>query len=119
MFKGLGQMASLVKQAQALRGRMHEVQENLRRLKVGGAAGGGMVRVEMSGQQQMLACHIDTSLLQSGDQEMLEDLLVAAVNQALDKSKEAAAQEFAKVAGGLDLSGLGDTLSKLGLGDAE
>ena len=119
MFKGIGQMAALMKQAQEMRGRMHEVQENLRRLKVEGATGGGMVKVEMNGQQQMLACQIDSALLQSGDGEMLEDLLVAAVNQALEKSKEAATQEFAKVAGGLDLSALGETLSKLGLGDAE
>lgn len=115
MFKGLGQMASIMKQAQEIKGRMKEMQESLRRLKLEGSAGGGMVTVEMNGQQQVLACRIEKSLFEAGDREMIEDLVVAAVNQATEKIKLATAEEMGKLTGGMDISGLSDTLSQLGL----
>jgi hypothetical protein len=118
MFKGLGNLASLMKSAQEMQGRMAEIQENLRRLKVEGTAGGGMVTVEANGQQQVLSCRIEKALVQSDDQEMLEELIVSATNQALEKAREAASQEMAKLAGNLNLPGLGDALSKFGLGGA-
>jgi len=118
MFKGLGQIASLMKNAQEIQGRMKDMQENLRRLKAEGTSGGGMVAVEVNGQQQVLSCRIEQSLFDSGDREMVEDLLVSAVNQALDKIKQAAADEMGKLTGGLDMSGLNDTLSQLGLGNS-
>ncbi|MBI3863548.1 MAG: YbaB/EbfC family nucleoid-associated protein [Planctomycetia bacterium] len=117
MFKGLGQFASLMKNAQEIQGRMKEMQEALKRLKVEGTAGGGMVAVEMNGQQQVLSCRIEPALFESRDREMVEDLVVAAVNQALDKVKQAAAEEMGKLTGGLDMPGIGDALSKLGLGN--
>lgn len=116
MFKGIGQMASLVKQAKDMQERMQEMKENLRRLKVEGTAGGGMVVVTMNGEQQALSCSIEKTLIESGDKELLEDLVVTAINQALERSKEAAVTEMQKITGGLDLSAIGDTLSKLGLG---
>jgi len=116
MFKGLGQMASLVKQAQEMQGKMQAVREGLRRLKVEGSAGGGMVTIEMTGEQQVVACRIEKSLMESGDCEMLEDLVVTAVNQASEKARQASMQEMQKLTGGVDLSAFGDTLSKLGLG---
>ena len=119
MFKGLGQIASLMKNAQEIQGRMKEMQENLRRLKAEGTAGGGMVTVEINGQQQVLSCRIEQSLFDAGDREMIEDLVVAAANQALDKIKQAAADEMGKLTGGLDMSGLNETLSQLGLGNSD
>ncbi len=116
MFKGLGNVASFLKQAQAMQGRVAELQESLGKLRVEGIAGGGMVKVEASGQQKVMAVHVEQSLLETGDREMLEDLLVAATNQALDKAKDAAAQEMSKLTGEIDLPGLGDALSKMGLG---
>jgi hypothetical protein len=116
MFKGLGNLASLMKSAQEMQGRMGEIQENLRRLQVEGTAGGGMVTVVANGQQQILACRIEPALVTSNDREMLEDLIVAATNQALEKAREAASQEMSKLAGNLNLPGLGDALSKFGLG---
>lgn len=116
MFKGLGQLASLMKNAQEIQGRMKDMQENLRRLKAEGTAGGGMVTVEVNGQQQVLSCRIEQSLFDGGDREMVEDLVVSAVNQALDKIKQAAADEMGKLTNGMDMSGLNETLSKLGLG---
>lgn len=117
MFKGLGQLASLMKNAHEIQGRMKDMQENLRRLKAEGTAGGGMVTVEVNGQQQVLACRIEQSLFDAGDREMVEDLVVSAVNQALDKIKQAAAEEMGKLAGGIDMSSLNDSLAQLGLGN--
>ena len=116
MFKGLGNIASIMKQAQEMQGRMKDVQENLSRIKVQGTAGGGMVTVEANGQQKILGCTVEDSLMESGDKEMVEDLVVAAVNQALDKAKQAAADEMANVTGGMNLPGLDEALSKFGLG---
>lgn len=117
MFKGLGQIASLMKNAQEIQGRMKDMQEKLGRLKAEGTAGGGMVTVEVNGQQQVLSCRIEKSLFDAGDREIVEDLVVAATNQALEKIKQAAADEMGKLTGGLDMSGLNDTLSQLGLGN--
>lgn len=116
--KDLGNIGSIVKQAQQMQGRMNEMQENLGKLRVEGSAGGGMVRVEATGQQTLVGFHIEKSLLESGDQEMLEDLLLAATNQALEKAKETATQELGKLTGGMELPGLGDVLSQLGPGGA-
>ena len=99
-----------------MQGRISEVQGSLARLRVQGNAGGGMVTVESNGQRRILACKIEESLFESGDQEMVEELVVAAVNQALDKAREAEAEEMGKITGGLGLPGLGEALSKLGLG---
>ena len=117
MFKGIGQLASLMKNAQEIQGRMKELQESLRRLKVEGTAGGGMVTIEMNGEQRVLSCRIEPALVSGGDSEMIEDLVVAAVNQALDKVKQAAAEQMGKIAGGLDMPGISDALSQLGLGN--
>ena len=116
MFKGLGDLASLIKQAQQMQGRVGEIQDTLAKTRVQATSGGGMVRVEANGQQKILSCQIDDSLWDSRDKELLEELVVGAVNQALEKSRQAAKDEFSKLAGGIDLPGLGDALSKLGLG---
>lgn len=116
MLKGLGNLGAMLKQAQEMQGRMGEIQESLARMHVQGSAGGGMVTVEANGQQKILSCRFEKSLLESGDQEMLEDLVVSAVNIALDKSKEMAAQEMSKLAGGMNIPGLNDALSKFGMG---
>jgi len=116
MLKGLGNMASMMKQVQEMQGRMGDIKEKLGELKVEGSAGGGMVTVEATGHQKILSCQIEKSLCESGDQEMLEDLVVAAVNQELEKAKEAAAGEMSQLTGGMNLPGLGDALSQFGLG---
>jgi len=115
MFKGLGDIASMMKQAQEMQGRMSEMQDSLGQIRVEGSAGGGMVTVEATGQQKILNVHIEKSVFEAGDQEMLEDLIVAATNQALDKVKEAASAEMQKVTGNIDMSVLNDALSHLGL----
>jgi len=116
MFKGLANLGSMMKQAAEMQGKMGEMQENLKKLRVSGSAGGGMVNVEVNGQFQAISCKIDPSLMQDADQEMLEDLIVSAMNQAVEKAKLQAAEEMSKVTGGIDLPGMQDMLSKFGLG---
>jgi nucleoid-associated protein EbfC len=119
MFKKIGNIFSLMKQAQEMQGRMSEMQEKLKHVRVEGTAGGGMVTVEANGQQKVLGVRIEDSLLQDGDKEMLEDLLVGAVNSALDKAREAAAAEMAKITGDLNLPGLDEAIETLKPGGAE
>ncbi len=113
MLKGLGNLASMMKQAQQMQGRMGEMQEALAKVRVEGNAGGGMVKVEATGQQKIVGCTIEQSLLDDGDREMLEDLIVGATNQALQKSRDAATEQMAELAGGINIPGLGDALSQL------
>jgi hypothetical protein len=115
MFKGLSGLAQLMKQAQNLQGRVDEIQEKLAEVRVEGSAGGGMVTVEADGQQRLVACHIDPTVLAGSDCELLEDLVVSAVNQAMDKAKAAAAQEMTGALGGLQLPGLDDAMNQLGV----
>jgi hypothetical protein len=124
MFGNLGNMASLLKQApemmrqaQQMQERMGDMRDNLCKIRVEGSAGGGMVKVQATADQKVQTIQVEQSLLDSGDREMLEDLLVAAVNQSLDKAKEAAAEEMGKMTGEMNIPGLNDALSKMGLGE--
>lgn len=94
-------MGDVLKQAQKLQEKMQQVQDELGHLKVEGSAGGGMVTVVANGKQEILEVHIEQEVVDPDDVEMLEDLVVAAVNQALEKAQEAANQEMGKAAGGL------------------
>jgi DNA-binding YbaB/EbfC family protein len=116
MFKELGSLAHLLKNAQALTGRMQEMRNRLGERKVTGSAGGGMVSVEMNGHSQVTGCQIDPALFETGDREMLEDLIVVAVNQALEKVREMAAEEMGQITDGLNLPGLAEAFSRLGTG---
>jgi nucleoid-associated protein EbfC len=116
MFKGLSNLAGMLKEIQQLQGRAAEMQDSLGRLEVEGRAGGEMVVVRANGLQQVVAVQIDPSLLDSKDREMVEDLLQAATNQALEKSREAAAQAMSKLTSGMEVPGLAEMMSKLGLG---
>jgi nucleoid-associated protein EbfC len=114
MLKGLGDIMQAMKQAQAIHGRMGEMQAKLAELRVEGSAGGGMVTVSADGQQRVLSCRIEPSLMETGDREMLEDLVCSAVNQALERSREAAATQMASLVDGFELPpGLKDAMSGL------
>jgi nucleoid-associated protein EbfC len=113
MFKGLSNLTTLLKEVQQIQGRTEEMQQKLGQLRVDGRAGGEMVTVQADGLQRIVGIKIEPSLLQ--DAEMLEDLLVAATNQALDKSRELAAEEFSKITQ-MQLPGLSEMMSKFGLG---
>jgi len=93
--------ARMLKQVQQMQGRMAKVQEELAALRVEAAAGGGAVKAVVSGSQQLVSIRIDPEA--AGDAEMLEDLVLAAVNQALEESRRLAAGKMQEVAGGLGL----------------
>ena len=112
MFKGLGNLATLVKQAQQIGDRMQGVSDQLKSQKVQGTAGGGMVTIEVNGLQEVLGCRIDPQLVAQGDRELLEDLVIAATNQALGKARQLHADAMRSMAGGIELPGLEETLAK-------
>ena len=116
MFKGLGNLAnlgSMLKQAQQMGSRMQLLAEELKSKRAEGSAGGGMVTVEVNGLGDVLRCQVDPSLITSGDRELLEDLIPAAVNQAIAKSKQLHAEAMKSMTEGMDVPGLGDMLAKL------
>jgi DNA-binding YbaB/EbfC family protein len=114
MFKGFNNVANLMKQAREIQGRTAEMKGRLAEIRVEGAAGGGMVVVEASGDQKITACRIEPTLMSSGDREMIEDLVVSATNQALDKAREKAAEEMQQLASGFEFPGLSEALEQLG-----
>ena len=116
MLKGLGDIASMMKQASQMQGRIAEAKEKVAEIRVEGISGGEMVKVEATGEMKILSLSIEPSLLETGDREMIEELVTAATNQALHKAKEAAAAAMSDAASELNIPGLDDALSKLGMG---
>ena len=94
-------MAELFKQAQKVQEEMAKVQEKLEEMTVEGSAGGGMVTVTSNGKQKVISVKIDPEVVKPEDVEMLEDLITAATNQAMEKSQEMANEQMQKVAGGM------------------
>jgi DNA-binding YbaB/EbfC family protein len=101
--KGMGNM---MKQAQKLQAKMAKMQEELADRTVEGTAGGGMVTVVANGRQQVLKIVIEKDVVDPDDVEMLQDLVMAAVNDALSKSQEMVASEMGKLTGGMNIPGL-------------
>jgi DNA-binding YbaB/EbfC family protein len=95
--------AEMMKQAQQLQGRMAEMQAELERTLIEGRSGGGMVTVTLSGKGDMTSVRIDPSLLKPEEAEILEDLLVAAHNDAKTKVEEAMKEKMKSLTGGLPL----------------
>jgi hypothetical protein len=106
MSKGLGSLGNIMKQAQELQERLSKIQEEAAAKTVEASAGGGMVTAVVSGRLQVVKLHIDPEVLKSGDAEMLQDLIVAAVNQGVRAAQEMMAEEMKKVTGGLKIPGL-------------
>jgi DNA-binding YbaB/EbfC family protein len=103
MFKGIGQLASLIQQLPRLKAEMEKLQHRLAQIVAEGDAGGGMVKVRVSGKLEVLACTISEDAVRLNDREMLEDLIRAATNQALQKARELTAEETGKMAAGMGL----------------
>lgn len=98
--KNLGQM---MKQAQKMQSQMTEMQEKLADVTIEGASGGGMVKVTLNGKQEMKAIKIDPSLMDPEETEVLEDLIIAAANDARGKVEAHVQEEMGKLTGGLQL----------------
>ncbi len=99
-------LGGLMKQAQKLQSKMAEMQEELGRRTVSAQAGGGMVEAVVNGRQELVSLRIDPEVANPDDIDMLQDLITAAINEALNRSRDMVAQEMSKLTGGLQLPGL-------------
>ena len=113
MFQGLGNIASLIRQAQQMGGRMQELNERLKSQRASGSAGAGMVTAEVNGLGELLKISIEPELVESGDREMIEDLIPAAVNQAIAKSKQLHAEAMKTITSELNVPGLSEAISQI------
>ena len=101
-----GNMANMMKQAQAMQERLGKIQEEAETKTVEASAGGGMVTIMANGGMKITKITIDPEVLKSEDPEMLQDLLVAATNEALRKAKELMAEEVKGLTGGMGIPGM-------------
>jgi len=101
--KGFG---NLMKEAQKLQAQLEAMREEIAKKKVEATAGGGMVTVEANGNQEIVSIKIDPEAINPNDAQMLEDLVLAAVNEALRKVRDLVAAEMGKLTGGLKIPGL-------------
>jgi DNA-binding YbaB/EbfC family protein len=101
-----GNMNKMMKQIQKMQADMAKVQEELRQKTVDASVGGGVVTVVANGHQEIKEIRIDKSVVDPEDVEMLQDLILAAVNEALRKSQDLASSEMGKVTGGLNIPGM-------------
>ena len=101
--KGMGNM---MKQAQQLQSKMLKMQEEMAEKTVETSSGGGMVKVVANGKQQILSIQIEKEVVDPEDVEMLQDLILSAINEALTKSQEMVAAEMSKLTGGLNIPGI-------------
>jgi DNA-binding YbaB/EbfC family protein len=99
-------MGDLLKQAQEMQGRIAKIQEELAQKTVEGSSGGGMVRVTVNGQFNLSAVKIEASVVNAAEKEMLEDLILAAVNDGMRKAREMVSTEMSKITGGFKIPGL-------------
>ena len=101
-----GNMGNIMKQAQAMQAQMAKVQEQVATKTVTGTAGGGSVTVTATGALQLVGIVIDPEVVKSGDVEMVQDLVLAASNDALKKAREMMAEEMKAVTGGMNVPGM-------------
>ena len=104
--KGMPNMGNLLKKAQQLQEKMAKLQEELSEKTVETSAGGGMVTVIATGKQEIASIKIDPEVVNQEDVEMLEDLVLAAVNDALFQAKQMVTEEMTKLTGGVTIPGL-------------
>lgn len=101
--KGMGDM---LRQAQMMQRKMQQLQQDMANRQVEATAGGGMVTVKATGSQEIISVSIDKAVVDPADVEMLQDLVLAAVNDALKKARELQQSEMAGITGGLNIPGL-------------
>lgn len=101
--KRIPNMGNLLKQAQQFQTKMAKLQEELGDRTVEASSGGGMVTVVVNGRQEIVSINIDPEVITPDDQDMLQDLILAAVNDGLSKAKDLANEEMGKLTGGLNL----------------
>lgn len=116
MFKSLGSLgnlAGMLRSAGEMNTRMQAMQEELRAKRVSGTSGAGMVTVEVNGLGEVLKVQLEPSLVENGERELLEDLLPAAINAAIAKSKELHVEAMKSMTEGINLPGLDEALAQM------
>ena len=99
-------MKNLMKQAQQLQAKMARMQEEMGQKTIEASAGGGMIKVVANGKQEIVSVHIEKEVVDPEDVEMLQDLILAAVSEALVQSQKMASEEMGKLTGGMSIPGL-------------
>lgn len=105
-FKGMGNMGGMMKQVQQMQKKMAKMQKELEAKEVEATAGGGAVTVKVTGKKEVVEINIDKDVVDPDDVEMLQDLVLAATNEALRKAEEMVNGEMEKVTGGMNIPGL-------------
>ena len=98
-------MGKLMKQAQQLQSKMAKLQEEMADKTIEATAGGGMIKVVANGKQEIVSIHIEKEVVDPEDVDMLQDLILAAVNEALTRSQSMVSEEMSKLTGGLNIPG--------------
>ena len=99
MFKNISDIFKLLKNYGPLQEQMEEVKQRIARLHITGEAGAGMVKVTVSGEGRVTDCRIDKALIDGDDLKLMEDLIISAVNDALEKSRAAVSYEMQRISG--------------------
>ncbi len=106
-FKGMGgNMGGMMKQVQQMQKKMAKMQAELEEKEVEASSGGGAVTVKVNGKKEVLNINIDEEVVDPDDVEMLEDLILAATNEAIRKAEEMVSSEMGKITGGMNIPGL-------------
>ncbi|PWB74785.1 YbaB/EbfC family nucleoid-associated protein [candidate division GN15 bacterium] len=103
---GMGGLGDMMKQVQKMQAKMAEMQAQLEQAQVEGSAGGGMVKVVANGKHEIISITIDPEVVDKNDVEMLQDLVVAAVNAAHQKVRDMQAEQMSQLTGGMNIPGL-------------
>lgn len=103
---GMGGIGDMMKQVQKMQAKMEQIQAQLEADRIEGSAGGGMVKVVTNGKHDLVSLAIDPEVVDKNDVEMLQDLIVAAVNQARQKAQEIQSSRMSELTGGLNIPGL-------------
>jgi DNA-binding YbaB/EbfC family protein len=103
---GMGGIGDMMKQVQKMQAKMEEIQAQLEKTQVEGSSGGGMVKVVTNGKNDIISISIDPEVVNKEEIEMLQDLIVAAINQARQKVQELQSEQMAGLTGGLKIPGL-------------
>ena len=114
--KNLANMASLMQQAGGIQEKVAAVKERISRMRIEGTAGGDLVRVVVTGSLQVVSVSMQQGIIESRDREMIENLTKIAMSDAIQKAREAATREMQEVASGMNIPGLQDALSNMGIG---
>ncbi len=104
--KGFGGMQQLMKQANQLQAKMKKAQEEMATREFSAQSGGGAVQVTVNGDHALLSIKIDPEVVKSGDAEMLQDLVLTAVNEAVKTAKDTSQKEMEKLTGGFNIPGM-------------